>query len=60
MITLVEEGLDNAPDVSISLVHQAEAISKQLRASFLPTLSLVGSMNTQTADALGLGLDSIV
>ena len=63
VVSLVEEGLDNAPDVSISLarVHQAEAISKQLRASFLPTLSLVGSMNTQPADALGFGfgLDSL-
>ena len=53
----------DTPDVSISLarVQQAEAISKQLRASFLPTLSLVGSINTQPADALGFGfgLDSL-
>lgn len=57
VVSLVEEGLQNAPDVSISLarVRQAEAMSKQLRASFLPTVSLVGSMNTQPADALGFG-----
>ena len=57
VVSLVEEGLENAPDVSISLarVQQAEAISKQLRASFLPTVSLAGSMNTQPADALGFG-----
>ena len=28
-------------------VQQAEALSKQLRSSFLPTISLAGSMNTQ-------------
>lgn len=57
VVSLVEEGLANAPDVSISLarVQQAEAIAKQLRASFLPTLSFVGSMNTQPMDALGFG-----
>ena len=49
--------LQTAPDVSISIarVQQAEALSKQLRASFLPTISLAGSMNTQPADALGFG-----
>ena len=57
VLALVEEGLQTAPDVSISIarVQQAEALSKQLRASFLPTVSLAGSMNTQPADALGFG-----
>jgi len=57
VISLIEEGLTSAPDVSISLarVQQAEAISKQLRASFLPSLAIAGSMNTQPADALGFG-----
>ena len=57
VVALVEEGLKTAPDVSISIarVQQAEALSKQLRASFLPTISLAGSMNTQPADALGFG-----
>jgi outer membrane protein TolC len=57
VIQLVEEGLNNAPDVSISLarVAQAESLSKQLRAFYLPTVSLIGSMNTQPADALGFG-----
>ena len=63
VVSLVEEGLKTAPDVSISIarVQQAEALSKQLRASFLPTISLAGSMNTQPADALGFGfgLDSL-
>ena len=57
VVSLVEEGLETAPDVSISLarVQQAQALSKQLRASFLPTVSLVGSINTQPTDALGFG-----
>ena len=57
VVSLIEEGLETAPDVSISLsrVQQSQAISKQLRASFLPTLSLVGSINTQPTDALGFG-----
>lgn len=57
VIELIEEGLDSAPDVAIALarVEQAQSISKQLRASFLPSLSIAGSMNTQPADALGFG-----
>ena len=44
MVALVEEGLQTAPDVSISIarVQQAEALSKQLRAHFyLRSLLLV-------------------
>ncbi len=57
VVDLIEEGLNSAPDVSIALarVEQAQSISKQLRASFLPSLSIAGSMNTQPADALGFG-----
>ncbi len=57
VVNLIEEGLDSAPDVAIALarVEQAQSISKQLRASFLPSLSIAGSMNTQPADALGFG-----
>lgn len=57
VVQLIEEGLETAPDVSISLarVQQAEALSKQLRSVFLPSISIAGSMNTQPADALGFG-----
>ena len=54
---MIEEGLETAPDVLISLarVQQAEALSKQLRSAFLPSVSLASSMNAQPADALGFG-----
>jgi len=57
VVQLIEEGLETAPDVSISLarVQQAEALAKQLRSAFLPSVSIAGSMNTQPADALGFG-----
>ena len=62
-IALVEEGLQNAPDSRIALyrVSQAEAMAKQLRAGFLPSVALANSINTQPADALGFGfgLDSL-
>ena len=57
VVQLIEEGLETAPDVSISLarVQQSEALAKQLRAAFLPSVSIAGSMNAQPADALGFG-----
>ncbi len=63
VVSLVEEGLNNAPDVRIALyrVQQAEMMSKQLRAGFLPSVALANSINMQPADALGFGfgLDSL-
>ena len=58
LVELIEEGLQEAPDIEIALsrVAQAEQISKQLRAGgFLPSVSVSTNINMQPADALGFG-----
>ena len=54
---LIDTGLQEAPDIEIALsrVVQAEQMAKQLRAGFLPSLSVSSSINMQPADALGFG-----
>ena len=57
LIELIEIGLQEAPDIEIALsrVVQAEQMSKQLRAGFLPSVSISTNLNMQPADALGFG-----
>ena len=57
LVELIEVGLQEAPDIEIALsrVAQAEQISKQLRAGFLPSVSVSTNINMQPADALGFG-----
>ena len=57
LIDAIETGLTNTPDANIAVqrVLQSEAMAKQMRAGFLPSLSASVSSNTQPAEALGFG-----
>lgn len=57
LVKLIEEGLTSAPDIEIALsrVQQADAMAKQMRAGFLPAVSVSTNLNMQPAEALGFG-----
>lgn len=57
LVELIETGLQEAPDIEIALfrVVQAEQMAAQMRAGFLPSVSVSTNINMQPADALGFG-----